>query len=529
MYDETLVGNAPRVLELTNEALGMDMEPQSLLFDSLIPALEEVGARFERGDFFVPEMLIAGRAMAGAMEVLRPLLADTGVETIGKFLMGTVKGDVHDIGKNLVNIMLEGAGFEVIDLGVQVPPEKFVEAIETHQPDVVGFSAFLTTTMPMFKANMNALEKAGIRDTVIVMVGGAPVTQEYADAVGADGYAADASPRSSAPRPCSTRSAARYPHERAAARDRPALGHQGGRDRPRPALLPDRRADQPDRPSDLPGAAPGPATCRRSSATSRPRSRGGADVLDINMGVPLTDEAELLAKAITMVQELTDLPICIDSSVVEALEAGLSVYQGRALVNSITAEDDRMASILPLVKKYDAGDHRASQRPRRDPDGGGEADPAHPEDHRRRHHRVRHRPGRHRDRPARDADRRGHHHLAGHPRHDAADQGALRRQHDLRRVQRLVRHARPAHARGGVPPDGDDRRPDQRDHGHPHPADRRRGQGGRPGARPRRVGHGMDRGAPRPDRGSRRGVSDIEPVPDEGPADFSPRRTAGKA
>jgi len=193
MYDETLVGNAPRVLELTNEALGMDMEPQSLLFDSLIPALEEVGARFERGDFFVPEMLIAGRAMAGAMEVLRPLLADTGVETIGKFLMGTVKGDVHDIGKNLVNIMLEGAGFEVIDLGVQVPPEKFVEAIETHRPDVVGFSAFLTTTMPMFKANMNALEKAGIRDNVIVMVGGAPVTQEYADAVGADGYASDAS------------------------------------------------------------------------------------------------------------------------------------------------------------------------------------------------------------------------------------------------------------------------------------------------------------------------------------------------
>jgi len=193
MYDETLVGNAPRVLELTNEALAMGMEPQSLLFDSLIPALEEVGARFERGDFFVPEMLIAGRAMAGAMEVLRPLLADTGVETIGKFLMGTVKGDVHDIGKNLVNIMLEGAGFEVIDLGVQVPPEKFVEAIETHQPDVVGFSAFLTTTMPMFKANMNALEKAGIRDNVIVMVGGAPVTQEYADAVGADGYASDAS------------------------------------------------------------------------------------------------------------------------------------------------------------------------------------------------------------------------------------------------------------------------------------------------------------------------------------------------
>ena len=158
------MGNAPRVLELTEEGLALGMEPQTLLFDALIPSLEEVGARFERGDFFVPEMLIAGRAMAGAMERLRPLLAETGVETVGKFLMGTVKGDVHDIGKNLVNIMLEGAGFEVIDLGVQVAPEKFVSAIEEHQPDIVGFSAFLTTTMPMFKANINALEKAGLRD-----------------------------------------------------------------------------------------------------------------------------------------------------------------------------------------------------------------------------------------------------------------------------------------------------------------------------------------------------------------------------
>ncbi|MFN0282588.1 MAG: corrinoid protein [Kineosporiaceae bacterium] len=193
LYDETLVGNAPRVLELTAEGLALGMGPDMLLFEALIPSLEEVGARFERGDFFVPEMLIAGKAMAGALEVLRPLLADTGAETVGTFVMGTVKGDVHDIGKNLVNIMLEGAGFHVIDLGVQVAPEKFIAAIEEHKPDIVGFSAFLTTTMPMFKANMNALEKAGLRDSVIVMVGGAPVTQEYADAVGADGYAADAS------------------------------------------------------------------------------------------------------------------------------------------------------------------------------------------------------------------------------------------------------------------------------------------------------------------------------------------------
>jgi methylmalonyl-CoA mutase cobalamin-binding domain/chain len=193
LYDATLAGNKPVVLELTNAGLGMGTGPEALLYEALIPALEEVGARFERGDFFVPEMLIAGKAMAAALEVLRPLLAETGAETIGKIVMGTVKGDVHDIGKNLVNIMFEGAGFEVIDLGVQVAPEKFADAIREHKPDIVGFSAFLTTTMPMFKANINLLEKQGIRDQVIVMVGGAPVTQEYADVVGADGYAADAS------------------------------------------------------------------------------------------------------------------------------------------------------------------------------------------------------------------------------------------------------------------------------------------------------------------------------------------------
>ncbi|MDX6534811.1 MAG: hypothetical protein QOJ13_674 [Gaiellales bacterium] len=193
LFDNTLVGNAPAVKDLTNEGLAQGMAPESLLYDALIPSLEEVGARFERGDFFVPEMLIAAKAMQGALDILRPLLAETGVEPIGTFVMGTVKGDVHDIGKNLVNIMLEGAGFTVYDLGVNVAPEKFVEQVQEHEPDIVGFSAFLTTTMPMFKANMNALEKSGLRDKVIVMVGGAPVTQEYADAVGADGYAADAS------------------------------------------------------------------------------------------------------------------------------------------------------------------------------------------------------------------------------------------------------------------------------------------------------------------------------------------------
>ena len=193
LYDNTLVGNAPEVTDLVNRGLEDGLGPEQMLYDALIPSLEEVGARFERGDFFVPEMLIAARAMQGALDILRPLLAETGAAEIGTYVMGTVKGDVHDIGKNLVNIMLEGAGFTVYDLGVNVAPETFVEQVQEHQPDIVGFSAFLTTTMPMFKANINALEKAGIRDEVIVMVGGAPVTQEYADKVGADGYAADAS------------------------------------------------------------------------------------------------------------------------------------------------------------------------------------------------------------------------------------------------------------------------------------------------------------------------------------------------
>ena len=193
LFEETMAGNGPAVISLTNQGLAEGMTPSQILFDALIPALEEVGARFERGDYFVPEMLIAGKAMSGSLEILRPLLADTGAESIGTFLMGTVKGDVHDIGKNLVNIMLEGAGFTVIDIGVQAGPEKFIAAIQEHQPNIVGMSAFLTTTMPMFKTNIHEIAKAGLRDQVIIMVGGAPVTQEYADVVGADGYAADAS------------------------------------------------------------------------------------------------------------------------------------------------------------------------------------------------------------------------------------------------------------------------------------------------------------------------------------------------
>ncbi|MDQ6709847.1 MAG: corrinoid protein [Candidatus Dormibacteraeota bacterium] len=193
LFDHTLNGHAPEVKGLTEEGLKLGMDPMDILFKALIPSLEEVGRRFEKGDFFVPEMLIAARAMQGALVILRPLIAETGAKPIGKYVIGTVKGDIHDIGKNLVIIMLEGAGFEVVDLGVNCPPEKFVEAVRVNEPHIVGFSAFLTTTMPMFKVNIEALKKAGLRDKVAVMVGGAPVTEDYAKLAGADHYAPDAS------------------------------------------------------------------------------------------------------------------------------------------------------------------------------------------------------------------------------------------------------------------------------------------------------------------------------------------------
>jgi len=193
IFDNTVLGKPPEVKDLTQQGLDQAMDPVTLLYQALLPALQEVGRRFEMGDFFVPEMLMSAKAMQGALTLLRPLLAQKGEKTLGKYVMGTVKGDVHDIGKNLCNIMLEGAGFEVIDLGVNVAPEKFVDAVKKHTPDIVGMSAFLTTTMPMIKVNIEALKKAGLRDKVRVMAGGAPVTAHYAELSGADAYCADAS------------------------------------------------------------------------------------------------------------------------------------------------------------------------------------------------------------------------------------------------------------------------------------------------------------------------------------------------
>jgi len=193
LYGAVLSGDVNRAVEVTQEGLGSDIEPTVLLFDAMIPALEEIGRRFETGEVFLPEMLIVANAMQGAMTILRPLIVAAGVETIGRFVMGTVAGDIHDVGKNLCNVMLEGAGFEVIDLGINVPAQAFVDAIREMEPDVVGMSAFLTTTALEFARNIELIEEAGLRDRVKILIGGAPVDQALVDSVGADGFAPDAS------------------------------------------------------------------------------------------------------------------------------------------------------------------------------------------------------------------------------------------------------------------------------------------------------------------------------------------------
>jgi len=187
-----LEGDRDKVVELTSSALDTGIVPKAILDEALTPAMDIVGDEFERGDRYVPEMLISAEAMKGAMEKLQPLLADAGVEPRGRIVIGTVEGDLHDIGKDLVAMMLEGAGFEVANLGVDVPAAGFVEAVRDKTPDILALSALLTTTMTAMPAVLEALTEAGIRGTVKVIIGGAPVTQAVADQIGADGYAQDA-------------------------------------------------------------------------------------------------------------------------------------------------------------------------------------------------------------------------------------------------------------------------------------------------------------------------------------------------
>ncbi len=180
------------VAELVQKALDQGLPPGEILKGGLIAGMDEVGRDFKAGDLFVPEVLIAARAMHAGMAVLRPLLAESDTASVGKFVIGTVKGDLHDIGKNLVKMMLEGAGFETIDLGTDVEPQAFVKAVRQHQPRLVGMSALLTTTMVQMKSTVEALEEAGLRESVKVMIGGAPVTDAFAREIGADAYAPDA-------------------------------------------------------------------------------------------------------------------------------------------------------------------------------------------------------------------------------------------------------------------------------------------------------------------------------------------------
>jgi 5-methyltetrahydrofolate--homocysteine methyltransferase len=192
IYEAVLDGNAKAATAGVNAALAEGVSPQAILNDACIPAMAEVGALFEEGEKFVPEMLISARAMSAAMVILRPLLVEAGVKNVGKVVLGTVHGDLHDIGKNLVGMMLEGAGFEVIDVGTDVPPQKFVDAVKEHQPDILGMSALLTTTTKSMPETIKALTEAGLRDKVKILIGGAPITDEFAKKIGADGFAADA-------------------------------------------------------------------------------------------------------------------------------------------------------------------------------------------------------------------------------------------------------------------------------------------------------------------------------------------------
>ena len=192
MHDDLYDGLRDEIVEGTEILLGRGWSPDKVLQTALVDGMTVVGIDFRDGILFVPEVLLAANAMKGGMAVLRPLLAETGAKPIGKMVIGTVKGDIHDIGKNLVSMMMEGAGFEVINLGINNPVENFLQAIEEHQPDILGMSALLTTTMPYMKVVIDTLVEKGIRDDLIVLVGGAPLNEEFGEAVGADAYCRDA-------------------------------------------------------------------------------------------------------------------------------------------------------------------------------------------------------------------------------------------------------------------------------------------------------------------------------------------------
>jgi methylmalonyl-CoA mutase cobalamin-binding domain/chain len=192
MYDDLYDGLGEEIVEGTTILLDRKWSPDKVLQQALVEGMRIVGVDFRDGILFVPEVLLAANAMKAGMNILRPLLAETGAESVGKVVVGTVKGDIHDIGKNLVAMMLEGAGFEVIDLGINTDADKFIAALEEHQPDILGMSALLTTTMPYMKVVVDTMKERGIRDKYVILVGGAPLNEEFGEAVGADAYCRDA-------------------------------------------------------------------------------------------------------------------------------------------------------------------------------------------------------------------------------------------------------------------------------------------------------------------------------------------------
>jgi corrinoid protein of di/trimethylamine methyltransferase len=190
--ERLIVGKIDEVKELSQQALDQGTSPRDIIDKGLLAGMDVVGKRFKAGDMFIPEVLLCARCMHGAMDILKPLLSEADAAGIGIYVIGTVEGDLHDIGKNLVSMMLQGAGFEVIDLGTNIKPQQFVDAVSEHKPTILGLSALLTTTMPKMEETINALKEAGIRDQVKIMAGGAPVTQAFVDEIGADAYGANA-------------------------------------------------------------------------------------------------------------------------------------------------------------------------------------------------------------------------------------------------------------------------------------------------------------------------------------------------
>ena len=190
--ERLIVGKIDEVKELSQQALDQGASPRDIIDKGLLAGMDVVGKRFKAGDMFIPEVLLCARCMHGAMDILKPLLSEADSAGVGIYVIGTVEGDLHDIGKNLVSMMLQGAGFEVIDLGTNIKPQQFVDAVSEHKPTILGLSALLTTTMPKMEETINALKEAGIRDQVKIMAGGAPVTQAFVDEIGADAYGANA-------------------------------------------------------------------------------------------------------------------------------------------------------------------------------------------------------------------------------------------------------------------------------------------------------------------------------------------------